>query len=115
MYSACAGSQEPEKPIEKPKTENSTPRLHVVDDKTVILCKAVLCGDPGVGKTALFTRLMHGTWQGNSMMCTVGVEFSLKTVVVNGVTFKLQLVFLELPFFNFFSGVRINCSFFTVL
>lgn len=54
------------------------------------LYKLVTIGDSGVGKTSLLMRLAHNTYS-ESLMTTVGLDFKLKTVAVDGARLKLQL------------------------
>lgn len=54
------------------------------------LFKVVLIGDAGVGKTCIVQRFKTGTWlemQGS----TIGVDFCMKTVEINGKKIKLQV------------------------
>lgn len=54
------------------------------------LFKIVLIGDAGVGKTCIVQRFKTGTWiemQGS----TIGVDFCMKTLEINGKKIKLQV------------------------
>lgn len=60
------------------------------DDSYDFLFKIVLIGDAGVGKTCVVQRFKHGIYMerhGN----TIGVDFMLKTVEVDGRRIKVQL------------------------
>ncbi|KAF4519988.1 hypothetical protein B566_EDAN005488 [Ephemera danica] len=60
------------------------------DDSFDFLFKIVLIGDCGVGKTCVVQRFKSGTFverHGN----TIGVDFSMKTVMVDGKKVKLQI------------------------
>ncbi|PSN39240.1 Ras-related protein Rab-43 [Blattella germanica] len=60
------------------------------DDSFDFLFKIVLIGDCGAGKTCVVQRFKSGTFverHGN----TIGVDFSMKTVIVDGKKVKLQI------------------------
>ncbi|XP_018328419.1 ras-related protein Rab-43 [Agrilus planipennis] len=60
------------------------------DDQFDFLFKIVLIGDCGTGKTCVVQRFKNGTFierHGN----TIGVDFSMKTVMVEGKRVKLQI------------------------
>uniref|UniRef100_A0A0N5AUV5 Ras-related protein Rab-43 n=1 Tax=Syphacia muris TaxID=451379 RepID=A0A0N5AUV5_9BILA len=60
------------------------------DDSFDFLFKIVLIGDMGVGKTCVVQRFKNGTFierQGT----TIGVDFTMKTMVVDGKRVKLQI------------------------
>jgi len=54
------------------------------------LFKIIVLGDGGVGKTALTTRFATGVFKEQYKM-TIGVDFSIKTINVNGRNVKLQI------------------------
>ncbi|MBD3230099.1 MAG: GTP-binding protein [Candidatus Lokiarchaeota archaeon] len=54
------------------------------------LFKVIVIGDGGVGKTALTTRFSQGIFRDQYKM-TIGVDFSIKTIDVNGKSVKLQI------------------------
>ncbi|KAL3982229.1 Ras-related protein Rab-43 [Acanthocheilonema viteae] len=60
------------------------------DDSFDFLFKIVLIGDMGVGKTCVVQRFKNGTFierQGT----TIGVDFSMKTLIIEGKRVKLQI------------------------
>ncbi|CAJ0572497.1 unnamed protein product, partial [Mesorhabditis spiculigera] len=60
------------------------------DDGFDYLFKIVLIGDMGVGKTCVVQRFRNGTFverQGT----TIGVDFTMKTVIIDGKRVKLQI------------------------
>ncbi|KAL3079725.1 hypothetical protein niasHS_014007 [Heterodera schachtii] len=60
------------------------------DDSFDYLFKVVLIGDMGVGKTCVVQRFKNGTYiekQGT----TIGVDFTMKTLMVEGKRIKLQI------------------------
>lgn len=71
-----------------------------------LLVQVVLIGDAGVGKTCAVQRFKHGVYierHGN----TIGVDFVLKTVEVNGSRIKvrwLATIRYHLPFGNCIQG-----------
>jgi len=63
--------------------------LPTSDDSFDFLFKIVLIGDCGAGKTCVVQRFRSGAFverQGN----TIGVDFSMKTVVVDGKRVKVS-------------------------
>jgi len=52
--------------------------------------KIVLIGDATSGKTSLMRRYVDDTFN-HETMTTIGVDFTVKTLVVNGSTVKLQI------------------------
>lgn len=73
-------------PSEQSVTSTSLPET---DDIYDFLFKVVLIGDAGVGKTCAVQRFKHGVYierYGN----TIGVDFMLKTVTVEGKKIKVR-------------------------
>jgi len=54
------------------------------------LFKIVLVGNAGVGKTCLVRRFTQGVFPGGQG-ATIGVDFMIKTLLINGVKVKLQI------------------------
>jgi len=54
------------------------------------LYKLLLIGDSGVGKSCLLRRFWDDTYQ-ESKISTIGVDFQVKTVDINGKRIKLQI------------------------
>ncbi|KAG5866699.1 hypothetical protein JTB14_018606 [Gonioctena quinquepunctata] len=54
------------------------------------LFKLLIIGDSGVGKSSLLLRFSDNTFTG-SYITTIGVDFKIKTVNVNGQKVKLQI------------------------
>jgi small GTP-binding protein len=54
------------------------------------LFKIVLIGNAGVGKTCLVRRFTQGVFPGGQG-ATIGVDFMIKTLVINGTKVKLQI------------------------
>ena len=52
--------------------------------------KLILIGNSGVGKSSIIQRFMKNTFE-ESYKCTIGVDFLMKTLQINGKTVKLQL------------------------
>ncbi|XP_074870530.1 ras-related protein Rab-37 isoform X2 [Carettochelys insculpta] len=55
------------------------------------LHKTILVGDSGVGKTSLLVQFDQGKFIPGSFSATVGIGFTNKVVVVDGVKVKLQI------------------------
>ncbi|XP_052121008.1 ras-related protein Rab-37 [Frankliniella occidentalis] len=56
-----------------------------------LVCKVMLLGDSGVGKTCLLVRFQNGYFLSGNFISTVGVDFRNKLVTVDGVKVKLQI------------------------
>lgn len=54
------------------------------------LCKVVMLGEPGVGKSAFVTRVTTSRFN-NHYCCTIGASFASRTVSLNGQNVTLQL------------------------
>lgn len=69
------------------------------------LFKLLLIGDSGVGKSCLLLRFADDTYT-ESYISTIGVDFKIRTIELEGKTVKLQivLVIFFLYFFLFFLG-----------
>lgn len=61
-----------------------------LDDSFDFLFKIVLIGDPGVGKTCIVQRFKKGTFV-ERHGSTIGVDFTMKTLVVDSKKVKLQV------------------------
>ncbi|XP_043223245.1 ras-related protein Rab-43-like isoform X2 [Amphibalanus amphitrite] len=60
------------------------------EDQFDFLFKVVLIGDCGVGKTCVVTRFKSGNFV-ERHSSTIGVDFSMKTIMVDGKKVKLQI------------------------
>lgn len=54
------------------------------------LIKLVLIGDSGVGKSSLLTRFADDCFS-SSFITTIGIDFRIKTITLDGKKYKLQL------------------------
>jgi len=61
------------------------------------LFKLLLIGDSGVGKSCLLLRYVDETYQ-ESYISTIGVDFKIKTIELDGKVIKLQVRFSTRPF-----------------
>jgi len=68
----------------------SREKLPVYPYTEVNICKILLSGDAGVGKSKLMERFVDGTWN-EAYEVTIGVNFKIQLIEVDGRTFKLQL------------------------
>lgn len=56
------------------------------------LFKLLLIGDSGVGKSCLLLRFADDTYT-ESYISTIGVDFKIRTIELEGKTVKLQIVY----------------------
>jgi len=59
------------------------------------LFKLLLIGDSGVGKSCLLLRFADDTYT-ESYISTIGVDFKIRTIELDGKTVKLQIVRIPL-------------------
>ncbi|XP_032900278.1 ras-related protein Rab-37-like isoform X1 [Amblyraja radiata] len=72
--------------------ENHTPSSsNVTNYNEELMHKTILVGDSGVGKTSLLVQFDQGKFIPGSFSATVGIGFTNKVVVVDGVKVKLQI------------------------
>jgi Ras family len=62
------------------------------------LFKLLLIGDSGVGKSCLLLRFADDTYT-ESYISTIGVDFKIRTIELEGKTVKLQIVSGSSPLF----------------
>ena len=55
-----------------------------------LLCKIIMVGDPGVGKTSLINRYVNNLFR-EDYKSTIGVDFALKTFTRNKCSVRMQL------------------------
>ena len=60
------------------------------------LFKLLLIGDSGVGKSCLLLRFADDTYT-ESYISTIGVDFKIRTIELEGKTVKLQIVRRSIP------------------
>jgi hypothetical protein len=70
------------------------------------LFKLLIIGDSGVGKSCLLLRFSDDIFT-DSFISTIGVDFKIKTVEIDGVKIKLQIV---RPCFRSFELFVYSCS-----
>lgn len=71
--------------------EEKYTNLHLMKGKSQeFLAKVIIIGDSGVGKTNLLTKFCEGVFK-DSYVATIGVDFKLKTITVDGARVKLQI------------------------
>lgn len=54
------------------------------------LFKVILIGDTGCGKTSIINRYINNTYS-NKYICTIGVDFMMKSIDIENTTIKLQI------------------------
>ncbi len=62
----------------------------MADDQYSLLEKVLLIGDSGVGKSCLLLRFADNSFN-SSFISTIGVDFKVKTLEVNGSKVKMQI------------------------
>lgn len=74
------------------------------------LFKLLLIGDSGVGKSCLLLRFADDTYT-ESYISTIGVDFKIRTIELEGKTVKLQIVriLILFLFFNFGGHYYVPC------
>ena len=65
--------------------------MHGYRDRYDYLFKLLLIGDSGVGKSCLLLRFADDTYT-ESYISTIGVDFKIRTIELDGKTVKLQIV-----------------------
>jgi small GTP-binding protein len=71
------------------RTQYTRPREFYAADFDY-MCKILLVGDSGVGKSSLMLKFTEDVFKG-SLMSTVGLDFKIKTIIVDGKRVKLQI------------------------
>ena len=61
-----------------------------------MLCKMLLIGDSGVGKSCLLLRFCDDAWT-PSFITTIGIDFKIRTIELEGKRIKLQIVTSHSP------------------
>eukprot|EP01122_Echinamoeba_exundans_P013139 TRINITY_DN5682_c0_g1_i1.p2 TRINITY_DN5682_c0_g1~~TRINITY_DN5682_c0_g1_i1.p2 ORF type:complete len:110 (-),score=14.26 TRINITY_DN5682_c0_g1_i1:439-768(-) len=80
------GSSAPEAPSPTPAQQQQQQGYKEFDYQ----CKLLLLGDSSVGKSALMLRFADDTFKG-SFISTVGIDFKMKTMIVDGKKVKIQI------------------------
>ncbi|CAF5125863.1 unnamed protein product, partial [Rotaria magnacalcarata] len=78
--------QQAEPPPESKPVETPTPVKQNYD----YLCKLIVVGDAGVGKSSILSRFADNTFD-ESYLATIGVDFKISKIERNGITIKLQI------------------------
>lgn len=79
-------SEEEKKEEKKEKEEKEEKKKNRFD----FIFKLVLVGDSSSGKTSLMRRYVDNVFE-EQTLTTIGVDFTVKTIVINGSTVKLQI------------------------
>ncbi|XP_046680102.1 ras-related protein Rab-37 isoform X2 [Homalodisca vitripennis] len=77
-------------PHSPPPSANQRPVLNPVEVCDLI-CKVMLLGDSGVGKTCLLVRFRDNLFLSGNFISTVGIDFRNKVVAVDETKVKLQI------------------------
>ncbi|KAK8093832.1 hypothetical protein PG997_000517 [Apiospora hydei] len=79
-----------ETPVFRAKDEGMNADITVTVDRYDYLFKLLLIGDSGVGKSCLLLRFADDTYT-ESYISTIGVDFKIRTIELDGKTVKLQI------------------------
>ena len=63
----------------------------IMDNEYEFLFKILLLGDSGVGKSCIILRYIENSFSQN-LMNSIGVDFKLKNIEIDGKKVKLQIV-----------------------
>ncbi|KAK8025180.1 hypothetical protein PG990_003003 [Apiospora arundinis] len=77
-------------PVFKNKDQEGTADRDFAVDRYDYLFKLLLIGDSGVGKSCLLLRFADDTYT-ESYISTIGVDFKIRTIELDGKTVKLQI------------------------
>lgn len=73
-----------------------------MDNEYEFLFKILLLGDSGVGKSCIILRYIENSFSQN-LMNSIGVDFKLKNIEIDGKKVKLQIV---IYLFSHYSGTQ---------
>ncbi|KAK8086297.1 hypothetical protein PG994_001271 [Apiospora phragmitis] len=79
-----------ERPVFRTKDEGHNTDIATTVDRYDYLFKLLLIGDSGVGKSCLLLRFADDTYT-ESYISTIGVDFKIRTIELDGKTVKLQI------------------------
>ena len=74
------------------------------------LFKILLIGDSGVGKTCILCRFSDDSFN-SSFISTIGIDFKMKTIELNGKKIKLQIWLLQVCLVLVLLGKKLNIIF----
>ncbi|KAK9504713.1 hypothetical protein O3M35_010982 [Rhynocoris fuscipes] len=69
----------------------SSHQRHSLNENCDLVCKVMLLGDSGVGKTCLLVRFRDNMFLSGNFISTVGIDFRNKVVTVDDSKVKLQI------------------------
>ncbi|CAB0014976.1 unnamed protein product [Nesidiocoris tenuis] len=75
----------------EPPMVSQLPRHSITTETCDLVCKVMLLGDSGVGKTCLLVRFRDNMFLSGNFISTVGIDFRNKVVMVDDTKVKLQI------------------------
>lgn len=89
-FDVTPGNEDDIKSVKSEKTVNSINSDNEAELNYKFTYKIILIGDANIGKTSIIERYINNRFS-EKYICTIGVDFSIKTLMINGTKIKLQI------------------------